>query len=398
MPDEMTFGDRLRLRREHAGKTRAVFGGLVGRSEEWVKAVEAGRILMPRLPMLLRMADVLGISNLADLTGGQSLPVTSVTRAGHAGTTAVAEAMSRNPGAPRTEPSVKVLRAQVDQAWQLWHRSSTERTAVAAILPGLIDDTRAAVRALDGVDRRGGLAELARTYHLVQLFMAHQPAAELVWLAADRAMTAAQDADDPGALAVAAWYYGHVYRGSARFDQAETAAMDALALIDPQGGTEDRVRWGQLHLGVALGHSKAGRAGQAWRHWEKASAAATGFSEAYSHPWLMFGRAAVDAYAVTIETDLVHAGEAIRRADQFAVHSLPSRTRRASYLIDAARAHALRREYVAVVHLLHKALRESVDTVTHSPYARTATLDLLDRGGGVRDDARELALALDLLG
>ncbi len=63
MRPDMSFGARLRYRRERVGKTRAVLGGLVGRSEEWVKAVETDRLLIPRLPMLLRLADVLGITN-----------------------------------------------------------------------------------------------------------------------------------------------------------------------------------------------------------------------------------------------------------------------------------------------------------------------------------------------
>ena len=396
--DDVTFGARLRMQRERAGKTRAVLGGLVGRSEEWVKAVEAGRILMPRLPMLLHIADVLGITDLAGLTGSQAVPVASITKAGHAGTAAIADAMSRAPGVLDGQPSTVGLRAQVDQAWQLWHQSSTERSTLAPILPTLLGNARATVRALDGNDRRAALAELARVYHLVQLFLAHQPAAELVWLAADRGMAAAQDADDPEAYAVAAWYYGHVYRGAAQTDQAEAVAKDGLALLDPGSGPGHLVRAGQLHLGMALGHAKVGRAGQAWREWEMAATAAAALGDSYSHPWLIFGPAAVGAYAVGIETDLVRAGEAVRRADRFAVGSLPSRTRRAAYLIDAARAHGLRREYVAVVHLLQKATRESLDTVTHSPYARMATLDLLDRGGGVRDDARELALILNLPG
>jgi hypothetical protein len=56
------------------------------------------------------------------------------------------------------------------------------------------------------------LVELARVYHVVQLYLAHQPYPELVWLAADRAMLAAQDADDPAAMTVAAGYHAHVHR------------------------------------------------------------------------------------------------------------------------------------------------------------------------------------------
>jgi hypothetical protein len=49
--------------------SRPVIGGLVGRSAEWVKAVETGRLQVPRLPMLLKIAQALDVRGLAELTG-----------------------------------------------------------------------------------------------------------------------------------------------------------------------------------------------------------------------------------------------------------------------------------------------------------------------------------------
>ncbi|MFE9201424.1 helix-turn-helix domain-containing protein [Micromonospora sp. NPDC007230] len=398
MTDPATFGARLRAHRQRAGKTRPVLGGLVGRSAEWVKALENGRLLPPRLPMLLRLAEVLDISDLADLTGDQSLPVASVTRAGHPDVDAVAAAIRRGK-VPVGEPtSVDVLRGLVDQAWALWHRSTVERTAVAAVLPGLLADAQRSARRLDGLARRQALIELARVYHLAQLYLAHQPYPELVWLAADRAMLAAQDADDPAAIAVAAWYYAHVYRGANQIDAAEQVLVDASGLVDPAADAEQLARWGQAQLGIALGHSKAGQAGKAWRAWDAAEDAASRLGNRYAHPWLMFGPAACAAYAVTIETDLCRPGEAVRRADTADFRALPSHTRRAAALIEAARAHMLNRGEVAAMHLLGRALRESVDTVRHQPFARTVALELSNRPGTVGEDARELALAIGVTG
>ncbi|NJP35278.1 helix-turn-helix domain-containing protein [Micromonospora thermarum] len=398
MTDPTTFGARLRAYRERAGKTRPVLGGLVGRSAEWVKALENGRLLPPRLPMLLRLAEVLDISDLADLTGDQSLSVASVTRAGHPDVDNVAAVMQRTAVSVSDPTPVDVLRGLVDQAWALWHRSTAERTAVAAVLPGLLVEAQGSARRLDGLARRHALVELARVYHLAQLYLAHQPYPELVWLAADRAMLAAQDADDPAAIAVAAWYYAHVYRGANQIDAAEQVLVGAAGLVDPAAGGEQLARWGQAQLGIALGHSKAGRAGQAWRAWDAADEAASRLGSGYAHPWLMFGPAACAAYAVTIETDLCRAGEAVRRADTMDYRALPSCTRRAAALIEAARAHVLHRGEVAAVHLLGRALRESVDTVRHHPYARTAALELSNRPGTVGEDARELALAIGVMG
>lgn len=398
MMDQTTFGARLRAHRERAGKTRPALGCLVGRSAEWVKALENGRLLPPRLPMLLHLAEVLGLTDLTDLTGDQTLPVASVTRAGHPALDNVAAAMQRSPLPVGPATRVEVLRGLIGQAWELWHRSTTERTAVAGVLPGLLSEAQGSARRLDGLARRQALVELARVYHLAQLYLAHQPYPELVWLAADRAMLAAQDADDPAAIAAAGWYYAHVYRGANQIDAAEQVLVDAATLVDPAADDEQLARWGQTQLGIALGHSKAGRAGQAWRAWDAADEAAGRLGSGYTHPWLMFGPAACATFAVTIETDLCRPGAAVRRADTMDYRALPSCTRRAAALIEGARAHVLHRGEVAAVHLLGRALRESVDTVRHHPYARTAVLELSSRPGIVGEDARELALAIDVMG
>jgi transcriptional regulator with XRE-family HTH domain len=55
-----TAGERIKHFRTRVGMSRPVLGGLVGRSAEWVKAVETGRLQVPRLPMLLQIARALG--------------------------------------------------------------------------------------------------------------------------------------------------------------------------------------------------------------------------------------------------------------------------------------------------------------------------------------------------
>jgi transcriptional regulator with XRE-family HTH domain len=58
-PEQLTVGKRIKIHRERSGKSLTVLGGLVEKSPEWVKAVENGRLLPPRLPMLCRIAKAL---------------------------------------------------------------------------------------------------------------------------------------------------------------------------------------------------------------------------------------------------------------------------------------------------------------------------------------------------
>src|SRR5262249_1524438 len=209
---EPSFGGRLKALRLRRGLSREVFGGLVGRSSDWVKSVETGRLLMPRLPLLLRIAEVLQIDDLVDLVGDQSLPVESVTRGAHDQATDVAEALFAAPDTPvpDREPDLAALAVRIDEGWRRWGTLGDHKSAVAGLLPEALTTAHGAVKAFDGSARRHALAELARAYSLAQCYFAWQPAGELVWLAADRARAAAQDADDPMAMAVAARYYVEV--------------------------------------------------------------------------------------------------------------------------------------------------------------------------------------------
>lgn len=395
-----SVGERIRHHRERAGLSRPVLGGLVGRSAEWVKAVESGRLLPPRLPLLVRLAEVLEVPDLADLTGEQRLSAATWTKAGHEALPAVSAALADYGlgGGDGPPPSAGELEVQVRQAWTLWHGSRRQRTAIAVVLPGLIRSARAAARRLDGVERRRASAALAQVYHLAQLYLSFQPVPGLVLLTGDRAMTAAQDADDPHAMAAGAWYLNHVYRDAGEQHEARIAlATHTAAMLCPDSGGEDLARWGLLQLAVALSYAKTGRAGDAWRHHDGADRAARALGAGYSHPWLIFGQGMVDAYAVTMHADLMRPADAVAAADRLDVAAVPSATRRSFHLAETARAFSLRREPIATVHLLRRAYEESPDTTRFSLFARSALGELRERGGAtVRGDAAALAEAIGL--
>jgi transcriptional regulator with XRE-family HTH domain len=402
MPEGRTgssFGERLQEYREGRGMTRAVLGGLVGRGEEWVKAVENGRIAMPRLPMLIRLSEVLQVNDLADLTGEERLTKATYGKARHPSLSTVSRSLAGYPQLrPDREPvSADALAAGVSQAWVLWHRSAAQRTAIAPLLPRLLDDARVSARLLEGGERRRALRSLAQIYHLTQLFLSFQPAHDQVVLTGDRAMAAAQDADDPAAIAAAAWYMNHVYRDAG--EQAEARielSQHALRLLRPADDEVHRAMVGLLHLAMALSYAKTGRKGDAWRHWDESSRAARTLEA--PHPWLMFGPGMVDAYAITMHADLTDGHDAVKVANRIEIHTaMPSLTRQAFHTIETARAYHLRREPVAMVHLLRKALRLSRDTTMFNLFTRSTVLELAASGGAtVREDARELARELRL--
>ncbi|MFE5026332.1 helix-turn-helix domain-containing protein [Streptomyces sp. NPDC056656] len=390
-----TFGQRARRLRERNGQTRAVVGGLVGRSAEWVKAIENGRLQTPRLPLLLRLADVLGVQDLAELTGDERLSASSYTKAAHGALPAVREALTTySLGRVDDGPeSAADLLTRVNEAWRMWHGNGGHRTRVAVVIPDLLADLQHAARSMDGNDRRRVLVALAETYHLAQLYLSFQPVPELVMLTGDRSMSAAQDADSPRAIGAAAWYMNHVFRDAGERHEARVdLAMKAADLLRPDNAPEDLARWGLLHLAASLSYAKIGQRGNAERFWDRADDAARRLGDDYTHPYLIFGRGMVDAYAITMNADLVRGSDAVEVAGRVDLASMPSATRRSFHMIESARAYSMQGEQVAVAHLLKKALDISPETARFNLFARSAVQELAEGGNAViRDDVRYLS-------
>jgi transcriptional regulator with XRE-family HTH domain len=401
-----TAGQRIRHFRDRAGMSRPVLGGLVGKSAEWVKAIEAGRLQPPRLVMLLRIAEVLEIPDLAELTGDQRLSIAHFGKARHESLGAVTRSLTDYDLDPQddTEPvTADDLASRVRDAWDIWHGTKRQRTAISVILPGLLRDARDAARRLDGHGRRRALTALAETYHLVQLFLSFQPCPDLIMLCGDRAMNAAQDADSPHAIAGAAWYLNHVFRDAGEQPAARIEiATSAARLLQPDRSAEDLARWGLLQLACALSYARTGHSGDAWRHWDEASRAAHALGRDYSHPYLIFGTGMVDAYAVTMNTDLMQAGHAIRQASRLDLATMPSSTRRSFHTIETARARSLRTrtnrpDSIAIMSLLQQAWNESPDTSRYNLFTRSYISEAAENGDRmIRTQAQALATALGI--
>lgn len=177
MPDDLAgklTGERIKFLRERKGLSRPVLAGLVGMSASWLKGIEQGRRLPPRLPVLVKLAEALGVGDLTFLAGtdmnlgaSQALPVASFARIPHDAVPAVSDAV-RDPmlTPPANSVSVEALSGRVADAWTLWHQSPQHRTDTGRILPALLTDARAAART-SGPDQREVSALLADVYALV---------------------------------------------------------------------------------------------------------------------------------------------------------------------------------------------------------------------------------------
>ncbi|MBX7268209.1 helix-turn-helix domain-containing protein [Micromonospora sp. Llam7] len=397
---ELTFGQRLKIYRERSGKTRAVLGGLVGRSAEWVKAVETDRILPPRIHMLDRIARALkvDVSALAVELGDRSAVVNGPE---HPALASVRDAVNRVVFADDAKPeSLSRLRERLAVAWRARHQASDHRTVLGGLLPGLLRDTQRAALVYEGDERRQAQALVAETLGLAQMFIAYQPAAELLWRVADRAMVAAQESGVPEAVACAGWFLCQVHRDAGDWDTAMAVTLDVLSALEPQaadGSVNLLALWGALNFEAAYTAARAGEEGRAWRYWDRADRVAQRLPEGFYQPQTSFSRVVMGAHAVTVAVELQKSGEAVRQARRHDAAAIPSRPRRARHLIEVARAHYGKDDQEATVATLRQAYESAPETIRFNGYARQITLDLLDGPRATRDDARDLAVRVGLV-
>ncbi|GGX93412.1 helix-turn-helix domain-containing protein [Streptomyces hiroshimensis] len=384
-PAELSTGERIRILRESRGMSREVLAGLCGRKADWLKKIETGERELNSHSLLLRLAAALQIPDLSILTGGtpevaQPVPLG---RIDHPTMPAIWAAVMSRSLVPLTGGAdvqgLQGLQGRVEQTWRLWHTSGRNRTEVGALLPALIRDAETAARTLEGAQRRTALVALSDVYRLTGQATAYIAPAELAWVVADRALAAAQRADDPAAIAAAAWNMGNILRETSYPEEALRVVTEAADLIRPHldGSPDDwRGIYGALQLHAAVTCGREGRKGDAWRYWDRGDQIAKSLPVAYVHPSTVFGRANVDFHAVSVATDLRASGEALSLADDIDPDVMPSAERRARLWVEVARGHLLRGDRTAALHVMKLAHGIASETVAYTPSARGIAADL----------------------
>ena len=404
IPEPIAFGERLRILRTRRGMPRPVLAGLLGRSPSWLKQLERGELRVPSLPMVLRIAEVLRVSDLSDLTGDQSMPTALFTGPGHKRLPAVRAAIDAFPptGGDREAPSTAHLRARLTRAWQARHSSPHHRDVIGALLPDLIRDAQLTVRRADTApDRRAAQAVLAEVYSLAQFFLAYQPDSALLWRAAERCMVAAQESEDPHALGMAAWLTAEAHRDAGHYDGADTVTMKCLEYLQPHlpdAGKDVRAIAGALQIAAGYTAARRGDSGAAWSWWDKAQRVAEALPTDYYHPVTSFSHVVMGAHAVTLAVELHAGGESVRQAARADVRCIPSRPRRARHRIEEARGYQLDGQPEAALATLEKAYENAPETIRYSGYARRIILEETEASSPERRRrASDLAVKVGML-
>ena len=210
---------------------------------------------------------------------------------------------------------------------------------------------------------------MAATYQACSAALAKLGEPEAAWIAADRAMAAAERAGNPMLVAAGAFRLVFVFIAARHYDQAEETARtaaDALRPLADQGDPQAMSLWGGLTLQRAVIAARVNDPDTAYGQLERASQIAGRLGEGRNDYNTEFGPANVRLYEIAVAVELGDAGRALRAAAAVDTSGL-SAERRARMLIDVARAHAQRRQVDEAVAAL---LQAEADHPGTGPRAR----------------------------
>ena len=238
----MRIGDRVAFYRGRRGMTQRMLADLVGRSEDWVSKVERGvrdirRVdVVQELARALRveMGDLLGQPVLAE-DGDQNGDDIPAIRDALMTPRRLSRTLFRSLQSATPLPANRSAQL-AEHAWNNYQQGRIGR--VVAELPRLIDLAQTLEDNATATERQGW-AVSARVHHLATTTLSKLGESDLAWIAAERAMYAADQADDPQVLASAARAGTHALLASGRFDDAVELGSTAASWMRDQLVNDD---------------------------------------------------------------------------------------------------------------------------------------------------------------
>ncbi|MGH3773714.1 MAG: helix-turn-helix domain-containing protein [Pseudonocardiaceae bacterium] len=390
--DAKALGRRIAFHRGKRGFSQRELGARMKRSESWVSQVERGVRRIDRMSVLENLADALGVP-VSDLAAEAT--VVAVAERPRAATS-LSLALSSSDAlwavlSDVTPVDVDRLGSQAALAWEFAHGSRYED--LSHLLGSLIPELEYAVRKTAGVDRRRVCVAKAKAYHAAAGVLSKMGETAAAWVAVDRAITAAEDADDPLLMAEGAFRLAIVFQGARRFDLAirtAESAVNALGRLIDAGEPEAIALRGALHLQLAVASARTNDGDQAYTYLERARQAAAQLGCDRNDYNTEFGPTNVLLHEVNIAVELGDAGHALRVAAKADTARL-SPERQARLLIDMARAYAQRRQPRLMVSTLRQAERIAPEQIRTHPVVRELIEDALRSDQDDTLDLRELA-------
>ncbi|WP_328977228.1 helix-turn-helix domain-containing protein [Streptomyces canus] len=387
-PDIKTVGQRVKELRHAAGMSQSDLAAAMGRSESWVSQVERGVQPVERLSILQALADALNVSvrdvrpdaapvehsEPEEVAASNDLDGLRVALTGHP---ALGSLFEQPPAEPA--PSLTEFRQHVEEAWTLAHASSY--AALSDHLAKLLPSIEAAVRHAPAGERAELHSLRAKAYQVAAASFTRQDQADAAWIAADRALQAAELAGQPLEVVASLFRMSHAFMRQQHMEQAEQAAKSAVAVMAPRAENpacppEELSLLGAMNLVLSVINAREGNRGQTHECLDVARGIAARLGEDRNDFDTEFGPTNVEIHAVSTAVELGDAGLALEVAQHVDTSELSSE-RQARFLLDVARAHAQRRHVGEATAALLEAEALTPEQIHDHHLAREVIRDLI---------------------
>jgi transcriptional regulator with XRE-family HTH domain len=396
-PDyQQALGRKIAAERRRRGLSQPELARMVDRSVAWVSQVERGVRKIDRMSVLEALAAALEVP-LAELAA--EAPIVAAVTEEPPGTGGLRLVLSgayalRAMLDGRRAPAVNTLRTKARKAWELTHAG--RYTELTDLLRSFVPDLEMAARSVPGEQRATVSELLATTYQACSAALAKLGEPEAAWIAADRAMAAAERAGNPMLVAAGAFRLVFVFLNARHYDQAEETARTAAEALWPmtdQGDPQAMSLWGGLTLQCAIIAAHVNDPDTAYDQLARASQIADRLGEGHNEYNTEFGPANVRLYEIAVAVELGDAGRALHAAATVDATGL-SAERQARMLIDVARAHAQRRQVHEAIAALVHAEAITPEQVHGHALVRQLVSDLLTMQDPPGTELRDLAKRL----
>jgi len=379
--------------------TQEELAGLVGISLSLMKKIESGDRPVTKFSTLVLFAQVLRVKDMRELTGVPLSLVPDGVR-GHPAADAARAAMTDHARPDGEAPNLEQLASRIEQTWEIWQAPSPWRYAqVGQNLPDLIRGVQHAMRLHRDDARRRALRQASKLYQLARTWTKRVGEHELSWLAADRAVSAALEADDPDLAGAAAWNLAMIVSAKGHTEHARAIVYQAINELTPlmtDAGPPRLAVWGGLHLMGATEAARDDKAAEAQRLLAEAAPVATRVGET-NHFRMVFGPTNLAVHRVSTYVELGRTRDALDLAERVSVGQVPAVERRLTYHLEAARCYARKKNDVGAVHMIQHIHRESPEELRYNVLVRETLRELIRRAKpAVQADLQPLLAAAGL--
>jgi DNA-binding XRE family transcriptional regulator len=292
----------------------------------------------------------------------------------------------------------QALRPVVDRVMRVSLSSDYEE--LERSLPSLIGQAEAAATQV-GVNDHAAQQVLSDVYAVVGWTLIKADSSVGAWIAAQRAVQAAEQADDVLRIAAATRCLAEVHMRAGNFEEATRTAFLAAVHLET-AAPEDRLvaisLRGAALLSAAAASARRGDGREAHAALKSAAACAAEVGRDRSDLATVFGPTNVAVHQVVVPIELGDAHDAVRHISTVQLDRMPKAftERRSRFLIDVARSYAQMHNDSAAIDALLQAETIAADELRHHRLTRELVPQLLTREHRT-SDLRALAGRCNLL-